>query len=72
MSDVIKQLAYACWRFDMWVAGHGSYRDIDEKVSRNELIPLVKPAEQEAALAKLRANRGRFRGLIGPLFRRRK
>ena len=28
---------YAMWRFDMWIRGYGSYRAIDEAVSRGEL-----------------------------------
>jgi len=43
--------AYALWRWDMWISGYGSYRDIDQAVTDGKLIPLVRPEKQAAALA---------------------
>ena len=35
----MRAAAYAFWRFDAWLNGHGSYNEIDEKVRRGELVP---------------------------------
>ena len=33
------EFLYATWRVKMWVAGYGTYQDIDAAVSRGDLIP---------------------------------
>jgi hypothetical protein len=66
-DDTEYRLAYACWRFDMWLADQGTYSEIDDKVTRGELIPLVKAEHQEAALAKRRGKSPPAHGFIGRL-----
>jgi|HubBroStandDraft_4_1064222.scaffolds.fasta_scaffold00070_24 hypothetical protein len=39
MDDKEKQALYAMWRFDAWLADLGTYRTIDELVSRGILKP---------------------------------
>lgn len=38
-SRLASAAAYACWRFDTWMKGYGSYTEIDDMVTRGELIP---------------------------------
>jgi hypothetical protein len=46
MTEGEKRLAWGVWLFDMWLAGYGSYRDIEAKVDRGELQPFVRPEDQ--------------------------
>ena len=41
-----QKFTYACWRFDIWMAGYGTYLEIDAAVSEGRLIPFVRPDEQ--------------------------
>lgn len=66
-DDPEYRLAYACWRFDMWLADKGTYAEIDDMVTRGELIPLVRAEHQEAAIAKRRGKRPPVHGFIGRL-----
>lgn len=38
-SKLNNQVRYAAWRLDMWLAGHGTYEEIDRAVRRGELEP---------------------------------
>jgi hypothetical protein len=52
MTEVDKQIAYAMWRFDLWMKGYGSYNKIDNDVSEGTLIPGVYPVGFEKELPK--------------------
>lgn len=41
------QARYAFWRMSMWLAGFGTYDDIDQGVIEGRYVPGVKPEEQE-------------------------
>jgi len=40
-------VAYPCWRFEMWLKGYGSYDDIDKQVQKGELIPFKEYPSKE-------------------------
>lgn len=39
------QTQFAMWRYHLWSNNFGSYKDIENKVERGELTPLVCPIE---------------------------
>lgn len=40
------QAAYAFWRWEMWLAGYGSYNTIERLVQEKKLIPFKPEKEQ--------------------------
>lgn len=38
--------AFAAWRFDAWLKGYGSYREIHEKIDKGELKPMQELEDQ--------------------------
>ncbi len=55
MDNVIK-LAYACWRWDMWINDYGSYESIDWAVEKRLLRPLKKPWRITSSIVKWAIN----------------
>lgn len=51
-DDPIIELAFAAWRFDMWIAGYGTYEDIHWAVHWRLLRPFRKPGRIRGAIAR--------------------
>jgi hypothetical protein len=51
-DDPVIQLAFAAWRFDMWIAGYGSYEDIHWAVRWRLLRPFRRPGRVRGAIAR--------------------
>lgn len=51
-DDPVIELAFAAWRFDMWIAGYGTYEDIHWAIRWRILRPFHKPGLIRGAIAK--------------------
>lgn len=51
-NDPVIELAFAAWRFDMWIAGYGTYEDIHWAVRWRLLRPFRKPGWIRSRIAK--------------------